>query len=146
MLVRGLTIIRPWPWAIAWGPKRIENRDWSPPQEEIREGLWIALHGGRKWDEDAFQHILALWGEGVGYRGAAGQEGIVAVARIAKTVPFVALQAPRSPWATGRVCWILEDVQRLPCAVPAKGALGLWELKPRALEAVLPFCRSVARA
>lgn len=42
-----LTLLQPYASAIAYGPKRIENRPWRrtlPPQ-----GLWVGLHAGVAW-------------------------------------------------------------------------------------------------
>lgn len=36
----------------------------------------------------------------------------------------------RDPWATGRWCWVVDDVQRLRRPVPLRGSLGLWRLPP----------------
>jgi hypothetical protein len=40
------------------------------------------------------------------------------------------------PWlkthghANGTWCWVLDEVERLPAAIPWKGAQGLWEYTP----------------
>jgi hypothetical protein len=39
----GLTICDPWAQAIIWGPKRVENRTWCPPEKVIGERLAIGV-------------------------------------------------------------------------------------------------------
>jgi activating signal cointegrator 1 len=36
-------------------------------------------------------------------------------------------ELPFGDYSEGRYAWLLEDVERLPVPIPAKGALGLWE-------------------
>lgn len=52
-----LTLWRPWPWVIAKGGKRVENRTWPPPIWIV--GKRLALHVGRHYDTGAFDAIEA---------------------------------------------------------------------------------------
>jgi hypothetical protein len=55
--ILGLTLHRPWPWAMLHAWKRVENRGWMPPRDFI--GGYIAIHAGQKWDAEG-----ATWLQG----------------------------------------------------------------------------------
>ncbi|MFB6374081.1 MAG: hypothetical protein ABEN55_13430 [Bradymonadaceae bacterium] len=63
--VGGLTIQPPWPQTIVFGPKRIENRTWRPP-DKIRGGR-IAVGVSQSKDDDAWAAAIVghddPWGE-----------------------------------------------------------------------------------
>ena len=54
--MNGLTLIRPWPWSIRSGGKRIENRKWRPRSVLGRR---IALHAGLGWSDEGRDFIQA---------------------------------------------------------------------------------------
>ena len=63
--MRGLTLHRPWPFTIFHlpagsvpGPKRIENRPMKPPS--VARGERIALHAGKKWDDNCGAYCREL--------------------------------------------------------------------------------------
>jgi hypothetical protein len=129
-LIRGLTLIRPWGWAIAHGGKDIENRTWKPPANMM--GQWLAIHSGKKYDEAAASWIEDLTITPPIPEDAEDQSGvIVAVARLAE----VRTESPGNPWFVGPVGWVLRDVQPID-PVPCKGAQGLWPLPPDVLTLV----------
>lgn len=43
--MKGLTVIQPWPWAICYWGKPVENRTWAPPAALIGERF--AIHAGK---------------------------------------------------------------------------------------------------
>lgn len=121
---RGVTLIRPWAWAVACAGKDVENRTWEPWRSAI--GGWLAIHAGQKWDEAALAWIrervdarcLPLPAKSEDPSGV-----IVAVAQLGAI-----LTSSDSPWFTGPFGWRLDNVVRLPAPVPCKGAQGLWQL------------------
>jgi len=138
--MKALTLKHPWPFAICFLGKRIENRTWAPPRDLL--GQRIAIHGGkmptsqpqRNWCRD----VIA------GYRSRgvfAGEfctaqimscTGIVATAVISHTV-----RTSDDPWFDGTgYGWVLTDVLVLPNPIPCKGAQRLWNV-PADIESVL---------
>jgi hypothetical protein len=147
--LRGLTLWRPWAASIVHGPKRVENRPWAPPSSLVRQGLWLALHAGKRWDEEGAEFILNKWhAANVEItKDARGTwmdrtrerrwpakwtaQGIVGVARVvgAEEVGGMFGQ-PSDPWAFGPWCWDLADVRALAVPIPCRGAQMLWTLPP----------------
>ncbi len=126
-------------------PKRIENREWTPPRKLI--GGYIALHGGRlpKSPKD-FADCRATM-DWVNDRIWGGEEdptdwlsdeditalcvpGIYAVARIAEVVT-----SSDSPWFTGTFGWVLTDFVPIT-PVPCKGSKNLWPVEDELLAKV----------
>lgn len=155
MVTHALTLWRPWPWAILYGGKAVENRTWAPPSAYI--GRRIAIHAGKKWDEYGFMDICDELGLGTSEKPADGaamrREGIVGTARIVGFVrdglgypPEGRLYPPPvlaagswgkssiesiMPWYNGPFGWLLDDVIELLPPLPCKGAQGLWPLPHR---------------
>lgn len=160
MILRGLTLWRPWAASIVHGPKRVENRPWAPPVAHVRAGLWIALHAGQRWDEEGASFItdVGKWKEASErldddecdescwpYEWAV--QGIVGVARVERVWKFDSLSdegLPGMEWAFGTYCWDLADVRALPEPIPCRGRQMLWTL-PAEIEArLLPLCAKEA--
>lgn len=145
--MKAITLHRPWPWAILWGGKRIENRSWPPWPSQV--GKRIALHAGKVFDSEVLD---AFWdgkfsdaarrcpGRGEGCH----PQGIVGVATITGHFRYdggptgnalFALQRD-SVWAFGPRCWVLDNVIPLPTAIPCPGALGMWDVPAHVLARV----------
>jgi hypothetical protein len=153
--VLALTLIRPWPRAIfaeSPRPKRVENRTWAPPAGTV-VGQHIAIHAGKKWDEQA---AVFIRDQGVELGPEAAVEGaIVGVVRVAKVVALPdtaegkhAASIGRAtitfdpklradPWFFGPVGWLLDDVVAIAQPVRAMGQQGLWRLTDDEERAVL---------
>lgn len=144
--MRALTLWRPWSDAIVHGPKRVENRPWTPPDSMI--GELIAIHSGKRYDADA-------WMMGTGYTPPEEQDsptGIVGVARIIGWLrrgegDFHAMHAPpgledrianlhHDPWWCGPCGWLLDDVVAID-PIPHPGALGLWHVPGEKVELMM---------
>ncbi len=144
--LRGLTLRHPWSWAFLRG-KDVENRTWHPSRQGLRIGDYLALHGGAMpppsgeyWNEIT-EAVLWMGRWDFPYTSLARKllrdgrglcvPGIVAVARLSDV-----RQDSASPWAVpGQYHWCLE-VTPLAQPVPHRGAQGLWEVTPEALEQV----------
>lgn len=120
-MIRGLTLNRPWTWAITALDKRVENRSWRPPPYIV--GRYIAIHAGKAWDEDGASWIEAMFGVVVPGRDELPSGVIVAVTRVLG----LSLDG-NDPWLEGPYGWQLADVVVLPTPVPCRGAQGLWVL------------------
>ncbi len=154
-----LTLWPEWAHAVAFLGKRIENRDWPPPDTLIGQRLAIhagAAIGGRRGRPAAREAAVALRGGAL----VAGVELVVHVdgtelavgiagdsTRAVETgmvlcTAIVAGRLKRSPergyrpWGVEAAewWWGLEDVQRLPIPVPCRGAQGLWTVPDHVLE------------
>jgi hypothetical protein len=130
--LRALTLWRPWPHAILYGGKRIENRPWKPWKSVM--GHYIALHAGRKYDKDGaiWMHAGSLYEPPEDQWCPAGC--IMGVARVTGYVDKhgfdqdgeLAEHVLKSPWWSGPFAWILDDVVPFLAPVKAKGKQGLW--------------------
>jgi len=128
--IRGLTLWRPWTWAICHAGKRVENRDWPAPPHA--SGNYLAIHAGKTYDAVA---VAALREAGFDPPPPEGcPQGIVAVAQIVDVVT----QAPAGQelWFSGPYGWVLDNVVVLREPVACRGAQGLWRLELPVLEQV----------
>jgi hypothetical protein len=130
--IRGLTLHRPWAWAMTRGSKRIENRVWAPPPAIV--GGYVALHAGKTWDYEGAEYIRRLHPE---MPGSASEHplGIVGVARVVDVIleerdngfDEDPLPEDQDRWFFGPFGWLLADVVAIP-PVPCRGMQGLWPL------------------
>jgi hypothetical protein len=139
-MMRALTLIRPWCWAILHAGKDVENRSW-PPMERLL-GSRIAIHSGMKYDDGAAGAIDGLTELGSAPRNEEWPGGhIVGTVRVDGWVESIgevfdwqgiarseAVKAARSPWFVGPIAWVLRDPVALAERVPCRGAQGLWTL------------------
>lgn len=107
--VRGLTVHRPWAWAIIFGGKDVENRG--------RATRWrgtLAVHAGLGQVEGMPAGLFPA----DAYDWSGHVVGLVDVIDVAPS---------DSPWAmTGYQHWRLANPRPLPTPVPARGLPGLW--------------------
>ncbi len=147
IVTHALTLWRPWPWAIFHGGKNVENRSWAPPPLFI--GKRIAIHAGKKWDEDSLYDIASIVKRGrPGEPALPGkqmrEEGIIGTARIVGVVrdnddlfkpPTLVAgtwgkidPATVRQWFCGPYGWLLDEARPLLSPAMCKGAQGLWAL------------------
>ena len=149
--MKGLTLIRPWDFAMLHG-KDVENRKWAPWPEAI--GQRIALHAGSKYDAHAETFIrargvdlpdqsLSIPGQIVGVTTVAGWvskdaegSGLFGFLYGGNITSDEAQAALESRWFMGPFGWVVRDTVALATPVACKGALGLWRL-PLAVEALV---------
>lgn len=134
MILRALTLTRPWASSIAHGPKRVENRSWRPGAD-FPEGSVLAIHAGRRWDEDDLAWILERWPACPDREELHPAGAVVALAEVVKFERHQEL-FPVDEWSFGPWCWRLGRVFALAEPLPVRGAQGLWRL-PTDLEADL---------
>jgi hypothetical protein len=130
--MRALTLWRPWPWAIANGYKRVENRDWAPPEWLL--GQRMAIHAGKKYDKASEVEICKLLGRDSLPAEARVESAIVAVVTVAGVCNLDRQHLADFPgwkdqtaWSFGPYVWLLKDVVAIE-PVPCRGAQGLWNL------------------
>lgn len=146
--MRGLTLTRPWPFAILGlaplAAKRVENRPVRYPAH--LKGELICLHAGKTYDPEAADFILQTCGIEPP-DDADCHQGIVGVCRVVgwmrKDTPnqLRGMLGPRvatgqDRWFFGPWGWILDDVQKLATPVPCRGMQGLWPVPPTIEEKV----------
>jgi hypothetical protein len=143
-----LTLHQPWATAIVDGPKRIENRSWSPPARLLGGGF-IAIHAGKTFDPEALEWIVEdeLWAQAPRRRAEYPAGAIVGVAEVIGVADIErdpTHAAALDPWACGPRCWLLGRVWGLAEPVPSRGAQGLWPVDDDV--AALVRSRAVLRA
>jgi hypothetical protein len=133
--LRGLTLHRPWAWAMTHG-KAIENRGWPPPGWLV--GHYFALHAGKKWDYDGAEFVRRILPD-MPREGGEHPEGvIVGVAKLVSVIgrekpggPIYVIGDPTPPigidmrWFFGPFGWVLADITEIT-PVECRGAQGLW--------------------
>lgn len=138
-MLRALTLIQPWAWAVAHAGKAIENRTWPPPKWLV--GQRLAIHAGMKWDEDAVAFIEDVSGRAPPAERTHG--AIVAIAKVAGVLEDCdvdrggARRSANLEWFAGPCGWLLEDVVAIE-PLPCKGAQGLWPVP----DELLPVLRA----
>lgn len=130
-IIRGLTVHRPWGWAIRNLDKRIENRGYKC---HLPIGSYIAIHNGKKWDKSGQQFLEKINPSGL-LENPIDDEGdcglIVCVARFAGCIT-----SSNSEWFFGPYGWILDDVTPIGNVCVPKGQQGLWEFDEQTLQRI----------
>lgn len=116
--MKALTLWQPWASLIIWGPKRIENRTWAPPQFVLFKR--IAIHAGKKLEK----HIL----EELGHRILPGGLPVPAGAILGTAFVQGSVTKSDDEFFAGPIGWVLSDIERFKVPVPCPGAQGLWDV------------------
>lgn len=137
IIIRGLSLTRPWPFAFLNGPeaeqKRVENRSWRPHRKMV--GQFIALHAAKSWSESDRQWIAEKTGLYVPKKDESPHSEIFAVCQLQGWIEHdqdPRLIEPQRKWFFGPYGWLLNNFVPLITPVPCVGAMGLWgfEKKP----------------
>ena len=116
--MKAITLWRPWPWAIFFAGKDIENRTWEPPKGLI--GQRLAIHAGKRFDPEAVAYLQELGFE-CPERPDDHPLGLVG------TVTYSgAVRSSTSEWFEGSVGWQLADPHKLEIPLEVSGKQGLW--------------------
>jgi hypothetical protein len=135
--VKALTLHAPWAWAIAYGPKRVENRTWKPPAALL--GQRIAIHAGAGLGTVAEREscILTLLNAGIDPPDEWPRSRVLCTVRLQGWIALdglfsseVVRHAYDSEWFCGPIGWVLEAVQAVPVEESCSGARGLWDYEP----------------
>lgn len=120
--MKALSVHQPWGWAIAHGPKRIENRTWL-----CRYRGPVLIHAARNGNT-LKRATVEVWREllpGLPPPDELVYGSIIAVARLARIEPIERCRGQL--FAQGPFCWRLDDVYPLD-PIPYRGAQGLFEV------------------
>lgn len=136
--IKGVTLRRPWSYAIAYLGKDIENRSWNCP---LAIGNYLAIHSGSKWDEDAMQFLIRKYPRIVAKSSEQYTPGqIIAVAEFKGNITH-----SESEWWIGPIGWQLKEI--VPIApVACRGSPGLWDLSSDVLNQVRQGYKEVVSA
>lgn len=136
-----LTLIQPMGWAIVTphpNAKRHENRPRDLPASMRGVETVVAVHSGKKWDDDYATLISRL----LGVKEIPIFEGVIGVMTLTGRV-FAAdyddwyvndgqavwrVGKKPSEWCFGRFAYEIKDATQLATPVLCKGALGFWRL------------------
>ena len=129
-----LTLWRPWPDAVLYGGKLIENRTWAPPARLI--GNRLAIHAGLKYDKQAVYDMVRLGLYMPPSEKMSPKSAIVGVVTVV-SAEVADIPDGQDVWYAGDVPWILGDVVALREPVPCKGRQGLWRVPADVAGAVL---------
>jgi len=128
--VKALTIYQPYASLICPGPKRIENRTWTPPKDLI--GKRIAIHAGKVMDHMSvaahMDTLIRLFGKQF------GSDQLPRGAIVGSAIVWGFVTRSTDEWFHGPIGWSLSDVRTLSEPVPCRGAQGLWDV-PADIEA-----------
>jgi hypothetical protein len=116
-----LTVHAQYAYAIAHGPKRVENR---PRRIRYRGPLWIHASAA-PLPADALDWLRSI---GCAPPEELPRAAVVALVDVIGCEPLSTLWAETDPLAWGPWLWQLGNVRALPRPIPAKGAQGLWRL------------------
>jgi hypothetical protein len=131
--IRFLTLHRPWGYAFTKLDKTIENR--SMPCH-LPLGSFIALHHGKKWDEDGMGFITDLQA----YEGKplpdwtpenVPEFEVIAIARFDGYV-----EKSDNPWFFGPYAWKLKNIVEIEPVKNVKGSQGFWLPTPSVITQV----------
>lgn len=127
---RALSIRQPWTSLILAGAKPVENRTWS-----TRHRGWTMLHAGRTWDSSG-AHLAEQLGVSVPATRTHYPYGLLGAAFLTD-VHHADDCRGCSPWSTpGVYHWVFHDPIVWPQAVPSRGILGLYRLRPEHLSSL----------
>jgi hypothetical protein len=127
----GLTLHRPFGYAIAFLDKRIENRGY---RFAYPVGTYIAIHNGKTWDQEGYEFVCNLNRSQLIENPTPEtdpEKSIIAIAQYAGEEP----PDSKDPWFVGKVGWRLENVVPIePVACP--GSQRLWTIPDPILDQV----------
>ena len=139
--MKAITIYQPFATLIAIGAKTFETRRWRT----LHRGK-IAIHAAKKmpprmwnlfWQDPFYKHLKDA---GVRDPTRLPRGAVVCVAELtdcidtslAKDIP--ADERSFGNWTPGRYAWKLENIQRLPTPIDARGQQGLWDWEEQQFE------------
>lgn len=113
--MRCLSIRQPWAWAICAGARGVENRTWTTDYRGQ-----IAIHASSKPIEKR-QFEKPLDGSLFSRGAIIGVADLIDVVELSEAIE-------RDSWASGPICWLLENGRLLERPIAAKGKLQLYGL------------------
>jgi hypothetical protein len=128
--IKGITLQRPWGYAVTHLGKDIENRTWEC---DLDRGDFLVIHNGKKWDKDG---ELFIRQENRTELISNPDEELCPPGAIIGLVTFLGnLYQSDSPWFAGPVGWQIVNPVSIP-PIPYKGQLGLWDIDSQTLNII----------
>ena len=129
--IRGITLWRPWGWAIFHAGKDVENRGARFPAPPVDS--WLAIHNGLTWDAVNAEAMEDEFGLTVPPADEHPSGVIIGVARVEAVTRGTRYRESR--WYMGDTgLWLAEATPIAPVA--CRGAQGLWALPESVLAQV----------
>ena len=132
--MKALTLTQPWASLVAYGFKKIETRSWNTNHRGP-----LAIHAAKGFPRPTQQlcrgePFLRYLKHIPGYDGPQSlpRGVVIATCTLLVVLPMPTCMFVPEPEAsfgvyeTGRFAWYLDDIDRLPEPIPARGRLGLW--------------------
>jgi hypothetical protein len=129
--IKGLTLKRPWGWAIKNLDKRVENRS---QRCFLDPGDYIAFHNGKKWDSEGASFLDEINPSGLMENPTEADDEPGLIVCIARFVGNI--DQSDSEWFFGPWGWIFDNVVPIDNVRVEKGQQGLWNLSPETLISV----------
>lgn len=141
-MMRALSVIQPWTYALLWLGKDVENRDWRSPPPADLIGQRFCLHASKKLDRESAASLeddgfvlphevpLGAIAGSARLRGWVRDDGALCNPKVLRHSSSLtrdeAEALVRSRWRLGPLLLAID--QRLSYAepIPCKGALGFW--------------------
>lgn len=134
--MKALSIRQPWVHAILHFGKRIENRDWRAAPRSMLGKVFL-IHAAKGCTVDEHNDAADFMRDVYAARPWEGSTTLPAINKLprgalvarARLVDFVYPGGScDSPWYTGALGLVLDDVETLPAPIPFKGALGFFDV------------------
>ena len=139
--MKALSIRQPYAFAVTFGFKPVENRDWRSNNPGLKFRGPVLIHAGKHEEKDDIEGVLSMIAEqtktdiatvAAGYRNHIGLGAIVGAATISHVVTEM-----DNAWFNGPYGLVMTNPKW--CApVPCKGALGFFEVPPEVM--ALVYC------
>jgi len=128
-MMRAITLIRPWGWALFHG-KPVENRSWLLPPS-IR-GERVAVHHGKGWDKEGCDFIREQLGIVGMLPPEASSTGVIGTTVFHRCLDILLDhdEPGMGDWFFGPYGFLHRDHIELARPVSCKGMLGFWTLPP----------------
>lgn len=131
--MRMLTLHRPWAWCVVYGPKRVENRTWKPPDNLI--GEWLAIHAGKTWSA---QGAAAMLANGIATKDHPDDHPAGAIIGVGRLIGYATsgeearslLDPTQERWFSGPFGWLLTDMKPLATPIYCRGFQGVPTVAP----------------
>lgn len=129
--MKALSIKQPWAWAILYGGKDIENREWSTNFRGT-----IAVHASKGTTRGEYDGFYFAVREIEGMRDAwlnlPSFENLIRGAVLGTVEIVGCVKASTSPWFAGTYGFVLKNPQPFADPIPCKGQLGFWDFNEEA--------------
>lgn len=137
--MRALSIRQPWPWAILFASKSVENRDWRTTYRGR-----ILLHASKGCTREEYDEARAFFVGRVGLDiGSIPRlEDLPRGAIVGAVTLSGVVSESDSPWFVGRFGFVLRDPVALIDPVPCRGDRGIFEVPPEVALAVAQSARA----